>query len=77
METLILERKDRENGTSHLWVSCDGRRARFVMATASLDSREGHQLVELMAAEACRRIAEATERGRLQLEVDDVDGGIS
>lgn len=68
MDVTVIERKDRDNGTSHMWVACDGERSRFSIDTKTLDSPEGHSILVLMASKAASLAKTARERGKLRLE---------
>lgn len=64
----VLERKDRDDGTTHLWASLEGERVRFVISTATYNAADGHSVATLMARRAVDDIRIARERGRLKLE---------
>lgn len=67
-DLVILQRDDRDNGTTHLWVSCEGERSRFSIMTATLNGPDGHNIATLMACKAASDIKAARERGKLRLD---------
>lgn len=75
-DVVLIERKDRDNGTSHIWATCEGERVRLVIQTATLNAPEGHHMLTLMASRAAQNVKEARAKGAMPMEGDDGDSGL-
>ena len=75
-DLIILDRSEREGGTTHLWVSYDGERARFAIDTKTLNGPDGLNIATIMARKATEDIKAARQRGRFRTEDDGGDSGL-